>query len=61
MARVVSSAGRVPHHVPSDLAEFGSFHPGDANFVFCDGSVRMINDQIDLTVFQALAPRAGGD
>jgi hypothetical protein len=29
--------------------------------VLCDGSVRMINDQIDLAVFQALATRAGGD
>jgi len=61
MARVVSSAGRVPNHVPSDLADFGSFHPGGANFVLCDGSVKMINDQIDLAVFQSLATRAGGD
>jgi prepilin-type processing-associated H-X9-DG protein len=61
MARVVSSASRVPNHVPSDLADFGGFHPGGANFVLCDGSVRMINDQIDLAVFQALATRAGGD
>lgn len=61
MARVVCSALRVPNHVPSDLADFGGFHPGGANFVLCDGSVRMINDQIDLAVFQALATRAGGD
>ena len=59
--RVVSTARRVPNHVPNDLADFSSFHPGGANFVFCDGSVRMISDQIELTVFQALATRSGGD
>jgi len=61
MARVVSAAERVPNHVPNDLADFSSFHPGGANFVLCDGSVQMISDQIDLTVFQALATRAKGD
>jgi prepilin-type N-terminal cleavage/methylation domain-containing protein/prepilin-type processing-associated H-X9-DG protein len=61
VARVVSSAGRVPNHVPNDLADFSSFHPGGANFVLCDGSVQMISDQIELTVFQALATRAGRD
>lgn len=60
-ARVVSSANRVPNHVPNDLTDFGSFHPGGASFVLCDGSVRTISDQIDLAVFQALATRAGED
>lgn len=59
--RVVNAASRVPNHVPSDLADFSSFHPGGANFVSCDGSVRMISDEIDPAVFQALATRAGGD
>lgn len=60
-ARVVSCAARVPNHVPNDLADFSSFHPGGAYFVLCDGSVRMISDQIDLAVFQALVTRAGRD
>ena len=59
MARVVSSASRVPNHVPNDLGDFSSFHPGGANFVLCDGSVKMISDQIDRAVFHALANRAG--
>ena len=61
MARVVNTARRVPNHVPNDLSDFSSFHPGGASFVLCDGSVKMISDEIDLTVFQALATRAGGD
>jgi prepilin-type N-terminal cleavage/methylation domain-containing protein/prepilin-type processing-associated H-X9-DG protein len=61
MARVVNTARRVPNHVPNDLSDFSSFHPGGANFVFCDGSMKMISDEIDLAVFQALATRAGGD
>lgn len=60
-ARIVSSASRVPNHVPNDLTDFSSFHPGGANFVLCDGSVKLISDQIDLAVFRALATRAGGD
>jgi prepilin-type processing-associated H-X9-DG protein len=47
--------------VPTDLADFGSFHPGGADFVLCDGSVKTIRDQIDLAVFRARATRAGGD
>ena len=61
MARVVSTARQVPNHVPSDLADFSSFHPSGANFVLCDGSVKTIDDQIDLIVFQALATRDAGD
>lgn len=32
----------------------GSFHPGITNFVFIDGSVRTVPDDIDLIVYQAL-------
>jgi prepilin-type processing-associated H-X9-DG protein len=61
MALVVGSANRVPNSVPNYDEDFGSFHPGGANFVFCDGSVKPISDEIDLIAFQALATRAGGE
>ena len=61
MGRVVGRAGRVPNHVLADFADFGSWHPFGANFAMADGSVRMINDTIDETVYHALATRAGGD
>jgi prepilin-type N-terminal cleavage/methylation domain-containing protein/prepilin-type processing-associated H-X9-DG protein len=40
---------------------YGSRHPGGANFVFADGSVRFISETIDLKTFKALGTRAGGE
>jgi hypothetical protein len=37
---------------------FGSFHPNCAGFVFGDGSVRTLSDDIDLGVYQQLGHRA---
>jgi len=42
--------------------QFGSKHTGGANFVFCDGSVRFLRNDIDyVTVFQALATPEGAE
>jgi len=49
---------------------FGSGHPGGANFAFCDGAVRFINNAINNasviqpnseTILGALCTRAGGE
>ncbi len=40
---------------------FSSFHPAGANFLFGDGSVRMISATIELNAYQAMSTRAGGD
>jgi prepilin-type N-terminal cleavage/methylation domain-containing protein len=39
----------------------GSFHPGITQFVFVDGSVHVINDDIDLEVYKDFATVDGGD
>jgi prepilin-type N-terminal cleavage/methylation domain-containing protein/prepilin-type processing-associated H-X9-DG protein len=40
---------------------FGSWHPGGANFLFCDGSVRFIQDTIGFPLFEALNTVNGGE
>ncbi len=41
--------------------QYWSLHPGGANFLFADGSVRFIKEQIGFTIFQSLATRSGGE
>jgi prepilin-type processing-associated H-X9-DG protein len=38
---------------------FGSRHTGGANFVLADGSLRFLNDRINLQVYQALGTPCG--
>ena len=40
---------------------FGSYHPSGASFGFADGSVRFLNDSIELATYQALGSRNGSD
>jgi prepilin-type processing-associated H-X9-DG protein/prepilin-type N-terminal cleavage/methylation domain-containing protein len=49
---------------PSGLAhgdQYWALHPGGANFLFADGSVRFIKEQVGFRIFQAIATRAGGE
>ena len=41
--------------------QYWSRHPGGANFLFADGSVRFIKELIGFKIFQALATRKGGE
>jgi prepilin-type N-terminal cleavage/methylation domain-containing protein/prepilin-type processing-associated H-X9-DG protein len=41
--------------------QYWSLHPGGANFLFADGSVRFIKELIGFTIFQSLATKAGGE
>jgi prepilin-type processing-associated H-X9-DG protein len=43
-----------------DLFQFWSYHPGGANFLWADGSVRFLAYEAD-AVLPALATRAGGE
>jgi len=41
--------------------QYWSRHPGGAQFLFADGSVRFIKELVGFTVFQGLATRKGGE
>lgn len=47
------------HHAWRSI-NFGSFHPGGANFVFADGSTHYLSEDIDLKLYQAIGMRANG-
>jgi prepilin-type N-terminal cleavage/methylation domain-containing protein len=42
-------------------ADFGSFHEGGAFFLFGDGQVRFLSENMDQTTFSALGTRAGNE
>jgi len=50
-----------PEKAARYVGGFGSRHPGGANFVFGDGSVRFMKDSIRPEVFRLLANRADGE
>jgi prepilin-type processing-associated H-X9-DG protein len=68
-ARVLAHTGPIaagqPAHMPNDsagcVADFSSMHPGGAQFLFVDGSVRFLGQHINSGVYSALATRAAGD
>jgi prepilin-type processing-associated H-X9-DG protein len=43
------------------MSAFGSGHPAGANFVFGDGSVRFVADEVDMITYQALSTRRGSE
>jgi len=51
----------VPDNGPGNVLGFGSWHPGGANFAFCDGAVKFLKSTTDLSVFSELGTRAGGE
>lgn len=55
--RIVGFTEVGPNHDESDECEFDSRHPGHANFVFGDGHVGAISDDIEPTIYRQLAQR----
>ncbi len=62
-ALVIAHTGELdgPNSRPAHADQFWSRHPGGAQFVFADGSVRFLKEKRPLALFQALGTRAGGE
>ena len=58
---MTSGINPMPNAANRTFAGFNSAHPGGASFLLGDGSVRMVNNNIDLGVYRALMTRAGGE
>ena len=52
---------RVPNNALDHVEDSNSEHPNGVNFLFCDGSVRIITNTIDAHVWEALGTRAGNE
>jgi prepilin-type processing-associated H-X9-DG protein len=59
MARILGSADHAPNDPSGHFEDFRSYHASGANFATADGSVHLINEAIDLRVYQAAATRQG--
>jgi prepilin-type N-terminal cleavage/methylation domain-containing protein/prepilin-type processing-associated H-X9-DG protein len=62
-ALVVAHTGELdgPNSIPAHADQFWALHPAGAQFLFADGSVRLIKARRPLPIFRALATRAGGE
>ena len=59
--RVVGVADHTPNDPHHHFDDFTSNHPTGVHFLLGDGSVRRLDDTIDIGVYQALCTRAGGE
>ncbi len=50
-----------PYYVTEGTGGIFAFHPGGANVLLGDGSVRFVKDSVSLQTFAALVTRAGGE
>lgn len=56
--RLLGNAATAPNCEPCDECEFGSRHPGGANFLWGDGRITLVPSAIDALVYQQSAQRS---
>jgi prepilin-type processing-associated H-X9-DG protein len=50
-----------PYYGTEGTSEAFSFHPGGANFLFGDGSVKFVKETVSIRVFAKLVSRSAGE
>src|SRR5207244_8839123 len=55
------AAGTCVMNCDNQQGDIYSFHPGGANVLFADGSVRFVKSSINLNTLAALVTKAGGE
>lgn len=60
-ARVLGATDHVPNDPAAHFDDFSSHHVGGTQFLFGDGRVRFITENIDLGVYQSLSSITGGE
>src|SRR5262249_24320180 len=59
--QLTSREGSSPTRISYDVVTSRSYHPGIVHVLLMDGSVRPVNININVTIWRALATRAGGE
>lgn len=60
-ARILGVTDHPPNHPTGHFEDFGSYHPAGTDFLFGDGSVKLVTHFIDERLYRALATRQQGD
>lgn len=60
-ARVLGATDHTPNDPASHFDDFSSHHTGGTQFLFGDGRVRFVTENIDLGVYQSLSSIKGGE
>jgi prepilin-type N-terminal cleavage/methylation domain-containing protein len=61
LSRVLGVADHTPNHPDHHFDDFSSYHRSGVHLLFGDGSIRRVDDRIDVMVYKGLATRQGGE
>ncbi|MDX1966605.1 MAG: DUF1559 domain-containing protein [Planctomycetaceae bacterium] len=60
-ARFLGVSDHTPNHPSLHIDDYSSWHTGGVHFLFADGRVRFVNENVDYVLFQGVATRAGNE